>query len=91
MVGYLVCEDGPSVGLIIPLETGEEWIIGRDPAHCQIVLEDPMVSRKHASIHLIDNTFTLENLSEVNPIKINGELGLRFDLHEDDTIQIVCS
>ena len=88
MVGYLVCEDGPSVGLIIPLETGEEWIIGRDPAHCQIVLEDPMVSRKHASIHLIDNTFTLENLSEVNPIKINGELGLRFDLHEDDTIQI---
>lgn len=88
MVGYLVCEDGPQIGLVIPLDTGSEWVIGRDPNLSLILLEDPMVSRKHGVIRLEDGLFFLENLSEVNPIKVNGEVSKRFQLQEDDTIQI---
>jgi len=86
--GYLICEDGPGIGLTIPLESGNEWLIGRDPELSQILLEDPMVSRKHGVIRLEDNLFTLENISEVNPIKVNGDTSTKFDLHEADTIQI---
>ena len=88
MVGYLVCEDGPGMGAVFPLTEGNEWVIGRDPNLSLILLEDPMVSRKHGVIRLEDNLFYLENLSEVNPIKINGESAHRSELHEDDTIQI---
>ena len=88
MVGYLVCEDGPQVGLIIPLIEGAEWVIGRDPNLSAILLEDPMVSRKHGLIRLEEDSFFLDNLSDVNPIKVNGESASNFQLHEDDTIQI---
>ncbi len=88
MIGYLICEDGPQIGLIIPLNSGNEWIIGRDPNLSAILLEDPMVSRKHGIIRLEDGHFVLENLSEVNPIKINGEALSTFQLEENDTLQI---
>jgi type III secretion system YscD/HrpQ family protein len=86
--GYLICEDGPGLGLTIPLDSGNEWIIGRDPNLSQILLEDPMVSRKHGIIRLENDFFTLENISEVNPIKVNGDIAPKFQLNEDDTIQI---
>ena len=88
MAGYLVCEDGPQVGMVIPLDEGTEWVIGRDPALATILLEDPMVSRKHGLIRLEDGLFFLESTSEVNPIQVNGENTTRTELHEDDTIQI---
>lgn len=88
MKGYLICEDGPGLGLTIPLDSGNEWTIGRDPDLSQILLEDPMVSRKHAVIRLEDDLFIIENLSEVNPIKVNGEISSNLNLEEDDTLQI---
>ncbi len=88
MIGYLICEDGPQVGLVIPLSEGNEWVIGRDPTVSAILLEDPMVSRKHGLIRLEGDLFFLENTSEVNPIKVNNESAERFQLSEDDTVQI---
>jgi type III secretion system YscD/HrpQ family protein len=87
VIGYLICEDGPATGLVINLDDGVEWIIGRDPSS-KILLEDPMVSRKHATIRLENEVYTLENQSEVNPIKINDEVITSHPLSEDDLLQI---
>lgn len=73
MAGYLLGEEGPFTGLLISLETGEEWTIGRDPSLVFQVLEDPMVSRKHAIIRKTEEGYIIENLSVVNPTELNHE------------------
>ncbi len=87
MIGYLICEDGPLSGLTIRLDEGVEWEIGRDPSS-KILLEDPMVSRKHGLIRLENGEYILDNQSEVNPIKINDEVADHHKLQEDDILQI---
>ncbi|CAM0116763.1 type III secretion system inner membrane ring subunit SctD [Rhabdochlamydiaceae symbiont of Dictyostelium giganteum] len=89
MSGYLIAEEGPLAGLNLNLEEGVEWIVGRDPDEVSIVLEDPMVSRKHAVLRLTPEGFTLENLSHVNPVMRNGvEVLDPISLFEGDLIQI---
>ena len=87
VIGYLICEDGPQAGLTITLDEGDSWEIGRDPTS-GIRLDDPMVSRKHALIRKEDNRFIIKNLSEVNPLHVNGEAREEAILEEEDTIQI---
>lgn len=89
MVGYLIAEEGPLVGLIIRLEDGNQWIIGRDLDVCNAVLEDPMVSRKHIICRLTDEGFVVENLSATNPASLNGNPILDpVILQESDMLQI---
>jgi pSer/pThr/pTyr-binding forkhead associated (FHA) protein len=52
MAGYLIAEEGPLAGVIIRFENETEWILGRDPDDVSIVLEDPMVSRRHVICRL---------------------------------------
>ena len=75
MNGYLIAEEGPLVGITLVFEEeleGNTWSLGRDPETSDVVLEDPMVSRKHATIRLTSEGFVLENLSTVNPVTQNG-------------------
>lgn len=89
MAGYLLGEEGPFTGLLICLETGEEWIIGRDPSLVFQVLEDPMVSRKHAIFRKTEEGYIVENLSVVNPTELNHqELEEPTLLREGDLVQI---
>ena len=89
MSAYLICEDGPTAGSVISLNEGEEWVLGRDPHDSFFVIEDPMVSRKHAIIRLKGDLYFLENLSHVNPVLINDEpVEKIYELHESDTLQI---
>ncbi|MBM3192322.1 MAG: EscD/YscD/HrpQ family type III secretion system inner membrane ring protein, partial [Chlamydiae bacterium] len=89
MAGYLVAEEGPLSGLVIRLEEGHEWIIGRDPDVSFQVLEDPMVSRKHLICRLTEEGFVVENLSTVNPASLNGRpITDPATLQEGDTLQI---
>lgn len=89
MKGFLIAEEGPFTGLVVRLDEGTEWIIGRDPDVCYQVIEDPMVSRKHVIIRLEDDTFIAENLSAVNPASINGKhITEPRNLQEGDTLQI---
>lgn len=50
--------------------------IGRDAEQCDVVFDDPSVSRLHAEIRWNPATqkFTIENLREINPIAIDGRL-----------------
>ena len=89
MAGYLIAEEGPLAGLVVRFEEGEEWILGRDPDEVSIVLEDPMVSRKHVICRLTAEGYILENLSSVNPATQNGKVITEpVLLREGDILQI---
>src|SRR5476651_2080950 len=74
MTGYLIAEEGPLAGLVVRLEDTDQWVLGRDPDEVSIVLEDPMVSRKHVICRLTAEGYILENLSSVNPVTQNGKV-----------------
>lgn len=69
----LVAEEGNLKGLILSLENGKEWVIGRDPDTCQLLIEDPVASRKHLIVRETDEGIFVENLSLTNPVEINQE------------------
>jgi type III secretion system YscD/HrpQ family protein len=89
MAAEFIAEDGVLKGLILVLEEGEEWTIGRDPDQSQIVLEDPKVSRLHARIEKTADGYSIDNLSDSNPVLVGGKpvLGPTL-LHEDDLVTI---
>lgn len=89
MTGYLIAEEGPLAGLIVRFEDKEEWVLGRDPDVASILLEDPMVSRKHVICRLTPEGYILENLSSVNPVTQNGKVITEpVLLRENDILQI---
>jgi type III secretion system YscD/HrpQ family protein len=89
MSGYLIAEEGPLSGLIVRFEEGNEWTLGRDPDESSVILEDPMVSRKHIICKLTPEGFTMENLSFVNPATQNGRVITgSVLLREGDIVQI---
>jgi type III secretion system YscD/HrpQ family protein len=89
MTGYLIAEEGPLSGTCIVFDNEDTWTIGRDPDEVSIVLEDPMVSRKHAICKMTSEGFILENLSTINPITQNGKVVADpVLLKENDIIQI---
>ncbi len=56
---------------VIPLR-GEPLVIGRSPG-CDIVLDNALVSRRHARIVPTDSGFALEDLGSVNGVLVNGK------------------
>lgn len=69
----LVAEEGDLKGLILSLENGDSWVIGRDPDECQLVIEDPLTSRKHLIARRTPEGIQIENLSMTNPVTVNEE------------------
>ncbi len=89
MPAHLIAEEGPHRGLILNLEKGEEWIIGRDPDASDLVIEDSTVSRKHVRLNQTPEGVFLKNLSRVNPALVNDqEYADPILLKEGDRIQI---
>jgi type III secretion system YscD/HrpQ family protein len=89
MAAYLIAEEGPLSGLIIRFEEGMEWSLGRDPDAVSFLLEDSLVSRKHATCTLTSEGYLFENLSSVNPALQNGKvISEPVLLREGDIIQI---
>lgn len=85
----LVAEEGMLKGLVLPFEDGKEWVIGRDPDACQLLLEDPAASRKHLLCKKTPDGISLENLSATNPVQINDkELIGPYVLKSGDTVKI---
>jgi type III secretion system YscD/HrpQ family protein len=73
MVAKLVIEEGDLKGLTLSLEDSDSWTIGRDPDECQLVIEDPLVSRKHLLLSRTSEGMKIQNLSDTNPVQINEE------------------
>jgi type III secretion system YscD/HrpQ family protein len=89
MAAKLVAEDGLLKGLVLPLEEGNQWLIGRDPEECQLLIEDPAASRKQLVCRSTPQGIEIENLSDSNPVEVNAEkLTEPRLLHEGDLVKI---
>lgn len=77
---------GPGAGQQVAAVSGS--LLGRLPG-CEITLDDPSVSRRHARIqHGGDGTWVIEDLGSTNGVKVNGVKTERANLHEGDEIQL---
>ena len=54
-----------------PLRFGET-LVGRSP-YCSIVVDDPTISRQHASFQLTHAGLTVQDLGSRNGTKVNGQ------------------
>jgi hypothetical protein len=84
----------PFVGYSISFEGHEfrlpdgESVVGRDGA-CEIRLDDPSVSRRHARLLVIDDRLTVEDLKSKNGVKLNGfQITAPTGLNDGDIIQL---
>lgn len=71
MAPKLVAEEGILKDLVLSLEGQEKWTLGRDPDACDLVVEDPAVSRSHLILSKTEEGILVENLSDTNPALIN--------------------
>lgn len=74
MAGKLVAEEGPLRELVLSFDEGNQWTIGRDPDACQLLVEDPAVSRQHLLCQQTTEGLLATNLSESNPTLLNDEI-----------------
>jgi len=90
MPAHLIAEEGPLRGLLLNLEEGDDWVLGRDPDEAGFVIDDDTVSRKAARLSRTpEGAFFIENLSRVNPTLVNDEpIDGRTLLQEGDRVQI---
>jgi hypothetical protein len=64
---------------------GSSAVIGRLP-ECDVTLDDPSVSRRHARIHREGNRWTIEDLGSTNGVRVNGEQVGQSELHDGDRL-----
>lgn len=84
-VGVLRAIDGPVRGQAFPLTTGHASI-GRGPEN-EIVLADPMVSKRHARIE-VDRSVELVDLNSANGVVVDGTQMSRVRLAPDTPVVI---
>jgi FHA domain len=82
-------------GVSPPLVLALEWdhddgqlLVGRDPDSCDVVLDHPTVSRKHAQLHHRDGAWVLQDLDSTNGTTINGKRVMRCRLEPGDRIML---
>ena len=84
---YLIQISGRETGQMYCL-ANQTLRIGRDPT-CQIILDDPHVSRFHAEIFSRSNSeVIIQDLGSTNGIQVNGTKTLKHTLLDGDKIRI---
>ena len=68
-------------------ELDKPALIGRT-SDCDLVLDDPSVSRRHARITLDSNRYFVEDLDSFNGVLVNGEKDTKQEFRPDDEIRI---
>ncbi|MGH9075564.1 MAG: FHA domain-containing protein, partial [Acidimicrobiales bacterium] len=62
-------------------------VLGRLPS-CNVVIEDPNASRRHAEIRRQDDAVVLVDLGSTNGTRVNGASVSRHQLVDGDTVTI---
>ena len=76
-------------GETIPLASDREYIIGRDPHTCSIVLNDDRISRQHAVIYSRGGRYFIKDFGSVNGTSVNKEkIGTAIGLLPGDEIRV---
>ena len=83
-VGWVVPLKGPHKGQLITLKP--QSVIGKDPA-CEVVLNDPFLSGRHATIRAQNGMFVLEDHS-TNGTWVNDKQIKRHELVDNDFIKV---
>lgn len=86
----VVLDSGGARAGVLELQTGGEqdvWEIGREDP-CEIKLNDPSVSERHAQLIHQDGRWRVVNLVSTNGIFVNGEKVLTAYLGEGDTLRL---
>lgn len=84
---YLVCIEGPQAGQHARI-LDDGLRVGRHPAYCNFVLDDPEASRQHARLSLgKPGKLSLENLSTTNGTYVNDQRVDQADLSPGDRIR----
>lgn len=85
IVGFLYVQSGPGLaGEIIKLASGRNTLGTSD--ECRIILQDPGVSAKHASLRFEDDHYWLHDLDSQSGTYVNGEEVVKHQLQENDVI-----
>ncbi len=81
---------GPDKGKQLLLYPGHKYFIGRDPAHCQLVLNDPEVSRMHVAVELDDykRLIIKDNSSQNGTFINNSRIGAPVEVKPGNTFVI---
>lgn len=89
MGAQFIAEGGPLKGLVLALDEGDEWIMGRDIDQCNLLIEDLTASRRHLLCRKTEEGYFIENLSETHPVLVNGKtLENAYLLQEGDLIKV---
>lgn len=84
---HLVLLTGDKAGTHYPIKDDRMTIIGRD-AQCQIRVQDPDASRRHAAIQPFGREFYIMDMGSTNGILINGQQEEKRILRHADKITI---
>ncbi len=63
---------GPHLGRVFQLST-PSFTIGRGPENDVVLMNDPLISRTHAQVTIVDRDLEISNLSAKNAIFVQGE------------------
>jgi pSer/pThr/pTyr-binding forkhead associated (FHA) protein len=67
--------------------TGDPFVIGRS-RECDLVLDDPNVSRRHAELRREEDGWAVRDLGSTNGIKLNGHRSRGGRLNPGDEIML---
>ncbi len=84
---YLVVRRGAMEGMQFPLTGGEKISIGR-ASDSKIFLDDVTVSRKHALVELVGNSWNLSDAGSLNGTYVNKSRVATIQLSDGDELQI---
>ena len=83
---FLEVLDGAREGLMFPI-TEKTVTIGREPG-CDLVLQDPYVSRKHCQIVFRGDHFTVLDLGSLNKTKVKNNTYIQKNLKHDNILSL---
>lgn len=84
--GKLIVRDGPATGTTFHL-IADLTYIGRSPDN-HISIPDGSVGKRHASIHIREKTYEIEDLQSTNGVFVNGQRVLKAFLKDGDSIRL---
>jgi len=67
------------------IRDGESLVVGRDPG-CELAIEDPRVSKRHAHLRWSGGGWTIEDLGSKNGTAVNGQPVEGTELRDGDAI-----
>jgi pSer/pThr/pTyr-binding forkhead associated (FHA) protein len=79
--GYIVIDGKRNV------LAGERMTIGRS-RECELVVDDPNVSRRHAEVRRAGDSYVLVDLDSTNGVEVNGKRVKRLDLSDGSRFTI---